>query len=83
MRKDIIKVEDILDNSDKAELVEKFSEVLDTEGCRVVVIAGVPNEKKGLDINVYQTGFRYNYELFGFIREGINIVDEYGDREED
>lgn len=82
MAKKITEVEDILANSDKAELVEKFSEVLDTKGCKVVVIAGVPNEKAGLDINVWQTGFCFSYEMLGYIKEGANIVEDYG-REDD
>ena len=41
-------IKDIMDNSDKAELIEKLSDVLDTEGCKVVIVTGVPNDKGAL-----------------------------------
>ncbi len=70
------KVRDILDNSDKAELLEKLSEILDTPGSKMVVITGVPNmETGGLFVEVFQTGHQYRYEEWGFIMEGATIVE--------
>jgi len=76
MAKSFNKIDDILENSDKAELIEKLSKVLDVEGCKVVVITGVPNkETEGLDMEVWQTGHAYRYEEWGFIQEGSSIVE--------
>ena len=70
------KVRDILDNSDKAELLEKLSEILDTLGSKMVIITGVPStETGGLYVEVFQTGHQYRYEEWGFIMEGATIVD--------
>lgn len=78
MTKTFTKIDDILDNSDKAELIEKLSNVLDVEGCKVVVILGVPNAKTSdLDVEVWQTGNTYRFEELGFIQEGASIVENY------
>jgi len=78
MVKNFGKIEDIIENSAKGEFLEKLSQILDTEGCKVVVISGVPNEKRdGLDMEVWQTGNTYRYEELGFIQEGYNIVGNY------
>jgi len=74
--KGFTKIEDILDNSDKAELIEQLSNVLNEEGCKVVIITGVPNAKTGgLYIEVWQTGHKYRYEEWGFIQEGLTLVE--------
>jgi len=81
--KKITKIDDILGNSDKAELVEKLADVLEVEGCKVVIIVGVPNkEKDGLDVEVWQTGHDYRYEEWGFIQEGSSIVENYNGESE-
>ncbi len=81
MGKTFDKIDDILTNSNKAELIEKLSAVLEVEGSKVVIITGVPNkEKKGLDVEVWQTGHDYSYEELGFIQEGLNII-EYSNSE--
>lgn len=84
MGRSFTKIDDILDNSDKAELIEKLSAVLEIEGCKVVIITGIPNkENNGLDMEVWQTGHNYRYEEWGFIQEGSSIVENYnGDTEE-
>ncbi len=77
------KIDDILDNSAKAELIEKFSDALDVQGCKVVVLIGIPNSETGaLDMEVWQTGHLYRYEEWGFIQEGLSIVENAtGDEE--
>ena len=80
--KSFSQIEDILNNSDKAELLEKLGSVLSVEGCKVVVITGKPNkETGGIDVEVWQTGHKYRYEEYGFIIEGANIVEDYDGEE--
>ena len=68
-------LKDILDNSDKAEILEVLSEVLEVKGCRVAIITGVPKADGGLDITVNQVGHKYMYELLGFLHEGMDILE--------
>ncbi len=80
MVKKFKEIEDILNNSDKAEFLEKLSNQLDIDGCRIVVITGIPNkEKHCLDVEVWQTGFDYLFEEHGFILTGLDIVEGYND----
>ncbi len=76
-RKKVSRIEDILENSDKAEVIEKLSSALEIEGVKIVIIIGVPNEKGDLDMEVCQIGHRYRYEEYGFIDEGARIVGNF------
>lgn len=60
---------------EKAETIERLSEVLAIEGSKVVIVMGVPNDSGGLDLEIQQYGHQYRHELYGFMREGIEIVD--------
>ncbi len=75
-------IEDFLESNDKAELIERISDVLNTDGCRVLVITGVPNDKKGLDIVVRQHGHKYCFEVMGFMKEGFEILEQMGEEDE-
>ena len=66
---------EIFEESNKAELCEALSNALSVEGVRVALVTGIPEEGCGLDITVYQHGHQYNYELFGYLREALSIVD--------
>jgi len=70
MRNDSI--EQILANSDKAELLEDFSKALETAG-RIVIMAEEPSELEagGTESHTfyYLFGFRQLYEVDGFIRQ--------------
>ena len=77
-------IKDYLDNiEDKEMLLKKLSDVLNIEGRKVVIITGVPNDKGGLSMEILQTGHKYRYEVYGFLREGCMIVDDYDPDEED
>lgn len=76
------RIKDIFENSDKAEFIEKISVALDTEGCKMVVIFGIPNEHGNLDMDVWQFGHCYLYEEAGFIHEALNIIDNHDTDEE-
>lgn len=67
-------IKDIFDSSDKAQLIEDISDVLDTEGCKVVIITGVPKEDGNLEMYVRQTGHKYVFEAVGFLGEAIDIL---------
>lgn len=72
------KVKDILEDSAKGELVEKFAEALDTKDARVVLILGIPQEDPArLEIVVWQTGHTYRYEQLGFIQSAYDMVQDY------
>jgi len=74
----------MMENSDKAELLEKLAEVLDTEGHRLVVITGIPNDAgTGLDMEISQSGFTYLFEELGYIQEGLDIAEHQCDPDED
>lgn len=76
--KSFSQIEDILSESNKAEMLEKLGSVLSVDGCKVVIITGIPNkETGGIDVEVLQTGHKYRYEEHGFIMEGANIVEGY------
>ena len=76
-----MEIKKLLDNSAKADLLEKIADVLDTDGHRLVVIIGTPNtEDSNMTVMVYQSGFQYLFEELGFIREGHDIEE---DRTED
>ena len=65
-------VEQILANSDKAELLEDFSEAMET-ACRVVIMVEEPiktdNGGTGGRTFYYLFGFRQLYEVDGFVRQ--------------
>ena len=84
MGKSFDKIEDIFEDSAKAEFMEKLGKILDTEGCKMVVITGVPSKvRKGLEVEVWQTGSTYRYEELGFIQEGYNIVEFNGEEDKE
>jgi len=69
MRNDSI--EQILANSDKAELLEDFSKALETAS-RIVIMAEEPSELENDGTRhtfYYLFGFRQLYEVDGFIRQ--------------
>ena len=69
-------IKDLLEDSDKAESLEKLSNILDTKRCKVVIITGVPDEDDNhLTMEVTQFGFRYIFEALGFIQEGYTIFE--------
>ena len=76
-----LSIEKINEDSDKAEIVEELTEVLKTEGPRVVIAWGLPNQDDGIDIHIRQYGFKYLYEIYGFMREASIIVDSPIDEE--
>ena len=79
MRKEVgSRIKDIFENSDKAEFIEKISVALDTKDSKMVVMVSIPNGNGDLDMNVWQFGFHYLYEEYGFIREGAKILDDCG-----
>ena len=78
MEKNIPQIEDILNNSTKAEIIEKIGDALSAEGSRLVVIIAMPNEENNdLDVEVWQTGHKYAYEEYGLIMLGANIVEDF------
>ena len=68
-------IQEIMDSSSKAELCEKLADVLSVEGSKVAIITGLPNDVKGLDIRILQYGFKYDYELMGFIGIAQDVAD--------
>lgn len=67
-----MEIKEILDNSDKAELLERVAEALETEGSKVVVILGIPDaETDILEMAILQRGHHYSYELTGFIAANL------------
>lgn len=82
MEKNIPQIEDILNNSTKAEIIEKIGDALSAEGCKLVAIIGTPNEETdSLDVVVWQLGYKYAFEELGFIMIGANIVEDYSGQE--
>ena len=79
-----MEIKKLLDDSAKAELLEKIADVLDTEGHRLVIIAGTPNtEDSNMTVMVYQSGFQYLFEELGFIREGHDVEEDRTDDEDE
>lgn len=86
MKKSIREIADILEDSNKADIIEQLGAALDTEGARIVIVTGIPNKDTDkLDISVLQSGHLYAYEQVGFIEEALQIVEHYagGDNEEE
>lgn len=83
MEKKSASIESLLDNSNKADIIEKIGEVLEREGCKLVLITGVPNERKGLDIEIKQSGLTYLFEQVGFMLEALDIVEHWTGVEDD
>jgi len=56
----------LLQNSDKAELLEYLTEHLgEIEKC--ILYVGLPDGEGGLRLRVRQVGFKYGYEIQGFV----------------
>lgn len=64
-----------LEESDKAELLDVLGKMLGTEGCKLAIVIGVPDGEGGLSMKVYQIGHEYMFELYGFMKVGMNIVE--------
>jgi len=65
MKSGKISIEEILQNSDRAEVIEWLTEHIgDTEKC--LIILGIPDGEGGLDLKARQMGFDYLYEIQGF-----------------
>jgi len=80
----IVMANDFIEGKNKAEILDEFREVLNTEGARVVVIKAIPDDKNELEIYVRQSGHDYWYEAAGLIREGLKIIEgEEGEDIED
>lgn len=79
-----VEIKKLLDDSAKAELLEKIADVLDTDGHRLVVITGTPGtENSSMAVTVYQSGFQYLFEELGFIREGHDIEEDRSEDEDE
>lgn len=84
MKKKIMRVEDLLEDSHKAEILELLGDTLGIEGAKVVIITGIPNEETGnLSMTVQQSGFTYVFEQLGFIQEGFDIVEDSTTRDDE
>ena len=70
-------IQKILDGSDKAEILEKIADALDTEGHKLVLIIGLPSEDGNkLEMEITQSGFLYLFEELGFMREGHDMAED-------
>lgn len=66
---------DFMASRTKAELLDHFKKVLDTDEARILLITGVPGEKVPFTIEVHQSGHCYWYEAQGLLREAGLIID--------
>ncbi len=65
----------IIDNSEKADLLEKVNEILALESGRAIFIYGKPDGTEEMIIGIRAIGFNYDYETWGFMREAGRILD--------
>lgn len=70
-------IKDILDASDKAEIVEKLDNALTIQGSKVTIIIGLPNEQTGdLEMEILNFGLKYLYEAIAFLGLGSEILEQ-------
>lgn len=74
-KEETLKIQDIFDGSDKAELLEKLNNLLSQKGSKCIVIGGVP-DGNDIAIAIYQIGFNYLYEILGFLNTAYDIAQE-------
>ena len=72
----------LLQNSDKAELLEYLTEHLgEIEKC--ILFVGLPNGKGGLHLRSRQFGFEYGFEMQGFVDMITSGLYTFEDAEDD
>jgi len=77
MEKDKITISQLLQDSDKAEMVEWLKEHCES-ATKILIICGKPNDKGNLDLSATHIGFQYVYELEGFMEIAADFIDDCG-----
>lgn len=59
-------IKELIENSDRAEMIEWLTDHIG-DSTKCVILTGEPDNKGGLNLGGQQMGFKYSYELYGFL----------------